>query len=179
MSKYITIIAVVLLSALCVVVCSNQSVSASEQLFRMHIRANSNLEADQNVKMEIKEEFVNFLTPLVEKCESKLDVMRMVQNNKEKLESIADGILEKRGFEYRSNVKVCNEFFPERYYGDFQVKQGYYDALICELGEAKGNNWWCVVYPPLCFVDYDQTNSVVYKSKLWEIINKFFGREIQ
>ena len=178
MSKYITIIVVVLLSALCVAVCTSQSVRVSEQIFRMHIRANSNLEADQNVKMQIKEEFVSFLTPLVEGCESKQDVIQMVKENKDNLEDIVDKVLLKNGFTYKSNVKVCNEFFPERYYGDFQVKQGYYDALICELGEAKGNNWWCVVYPPLCFVDYNQTNSVVYKSKLWEIINKFFGREI-
>ena len=128
--------------------------------------------------MEIKEELVKFLTPYVAECESKAEVIEMTKQVVEPLESIADEILKENGFKYVSNIKICSEYFPDRYYGEYLVESGYYDALIVELGEAKGDNWWCVVYPPLCFVDYTNNFSggVVYKSKIWEIINKFFGK---
>lgn len=177
MKKYISIIIAVVLVVCCIIFGFQNNEQTQEQIFRLHIRANSNEQIDQEVKMQIKEEFVEFLTPYVADCNSKQDVMDLTIKLKAQLEEIADNILISQGFSYKSNVKVCNEYFPERYYGDFQVQKGYYDALICELGEAKGDNWWCVVYPPLCFVDYNATNNVVYKSKLWEIINKFFCKE--
>lgn len=146
------------------------------KIFRLHIRANSNADIDQNVKYEIKEAFVSFLTPYVAECKSKEDAMEMTKRVSHTLEQIADDILEKHNFDYKSNVKICNEYFPDRYYEGEIVESGYYDALICELGEAKGDNWWCVVYPPLCFVPHDNASKslVVYKSKILEIIEKFF-----
>ena len=177
MSKYISIIIVCFLAFFCVFICVNGQNEASEQIFRMHIRANSNEQVDQDIKLVIRDAFVSYLTPKVAEISTKQDAINLVKQEKKNLEQIADEILMDNGFAYKSNVKVCCEYFPERYYGEFQVKQGYYDALICELGEAKGNNWWCVVYPPLCFVDYKTSNDVVYKSKLWEIINKFLSKE--
>ena len=79
-------------------------------------------------------------------------------------------MLKNAGFNYHSKVAVRNELFPTRVYGDFTLEEGFYDALIVELGEAKGDNWWCVVYPPLCFTG---TENIKYKSKILEIINSF------
>ena len=62
-------------------------------------------------------------------------------------------ILRQKGFNYVSNVKINNEYFPSRTYENTTLESGYYDAVIIELGEAKGDNWWCVMYPPLCFVN--------------------------
>ena len=61
-------------------------------------------------------------------------------------------MLEARGFTYRSSVKLAVERFPTRTYGDLTLGEGYYDALIVNLGSGEGDNWWCVVYPPLCFL---------------------------
>ena len=177
MAKYISVIIVLIALFVGCYFAFNPAPRDCEQIFRMHIRANSNEQVDQDIKLVIRDEFVNYLTPKLELVTTKSEAMQLVENEKLALKSIADSILSQNGFNYTRNIKVCNEFFPERYYGEFQVEQGYYDALICELGEAKGNNWWCVVYPPLCFVDYKTSNNVVYKSKLWEIINKFFNKE--
>lgn len=177
MGKCITISVAIALIVVSAILGFNQINDTDEQIFRMHIRANSNEETDQNIKLVIRDEFVSYLTPKIENITTKEQAVKLVESEIKNLECIADNVLKKNGFTYKSKVKVCNEYFPERYYGDKQVKQGYYDALICELGEAKGNNWWCVVYPPLCFVDYNTSNDVVYKSKLWEIINKFFSKE--
>ena len=178
MKKVLSILIAIVICAFCVILAGVGEEKEKQEIFRLHIRANSNLEVDQSIKMEIKEEFVKFLTPYVAECGSKQEVMEMTKKVAKPLKEIADEILEEKGFEYSSNIKICSEYFPDRYYGEYLVESGFYDALIVELGEAKGDNWWCVAYPPLCFVDYSNNfaNGVVYKSKIVEIINEFFGK---
>ena len=100
----------------------------------------------------------------------------MVQDNLDNVESVADSVLSENGFEYKSTAYISEEYFPTRVYGDTTLEAAVYDAIIVELGEGVGNNWWCVVYPPLCFVNAEETSTdgFRYKSKLMEIIEKFF-----
>lgn len=144
---------------------------------RIHIRANSNSEIDQEVKYKIKDEFVSYLTPKIALCTSKHDVVNLINIEHNKLVNLADTVLKDNGFNYTSNILIRSEMFPTRNYEGYTLESGVYDALIVELGEAQGNNWWCVIYPPLCFTNYSSNNlsSVVYKSKIWEIIKKFFN----
>lgn len=166
---------VMILSATMLCACNSQS-SSQEQYLRIHIRANSNLTTDQNIKYKIKDELVKYLTPLVVECESFDSVVDMVETHKKDMENICDDILSDNGFSYTSKVSLNEEYFPTRAYGEYVLESNFYDAIIVELGEAIGDNWWCVVYPPLCFVEAKQldTNNIVYKSKLLEIIRKFF-----
>ena len=145
------------------------------QYLRIHIRANSNLEIDQNVKYEIKDKLVDFLTPILSECETKEKAEEALKNNLENIEQIADKCLKAKGFNYKSNAKLNNEYFPTRTYSSLTLESGYYDALIVELGEAKGDNSWCVVYPPLCFTN--SNSKVVYKSKIAEIIKNFIDKQ--
>jgi len=96
-------------------------------------------------------------------------------DNKRNLTTFIDNILKEQGFDYISNIKLNNEYFPTRTYNDVTLESGFYDAIIVELGKAEGNNWWCVAYPPLCFM-YESSNfgNITYKSILLELINKFF-----
>lgn len=155
---------------------TNRSLSNSDYL-RIHVRANSNSDEDQRVKYAVKNAVVDFLTPKIAECHTKSDVEAIIQKNKFEIESLADSILEQNGFEYKSNVKINSEIFPTRAYDDVVLESGIYDAVIVELGSALGNNWWCVIYPPLCFTNYSSQNSlgVVYKSKILEIIRQFFS----
>ena len=145
---------------------SNQAnkVINCDDLLRIHIRANSNESIDQNIKFEIKDKFVEFLTPLVADCDNKSDAICMIESEKSKLKSIADSILKQNGFDYKSNVVIKKEFFPTRTYENCTVESGIYDAVIVELGDASGNNWWCVIYPPLCFTNFSyNSKNIVYK----------------
>lgn len=173
--KRIIMLLVMILSATMLCACNSQS-SSQEQYLRIHIRANSNLTTDQNIKYKIKDELVKYLTPLVVECESFDSVVDMVETHKKDMENICDDILSDNGFSYTSKVSLNEEYFPTRAYGEYVLESNFYDAIIVELGEAIGDNWWCVVYPPLCFVEAKQldTNNIVYKSKLLEIIRKFF-----
>ena len=140
-----------------------------EEYIRIHVRANSNLEIDQNIKYKIKDEIVSYLVPHISDCETKDDFVVCIKNNLQNLQKLADEILKSNNFDYKSNVKFCAEEFPTRSYDGIVLESGVYDAIIVELGSAKGDNWWCVVYPPLCFVS-NKTQDVMYKSKILEIL---------
>ncbi len=145
--------------------------SGSEEYLRIHIRANSNSNIDQDIKYIVKDEVVNFLTPYVAECDSKEKLVTMLNSNKEKIENVIDTLLYKYGFCYTSSVAIRNETFPTRVYENFTLYEGVYDAIIIELGKGEGDNWWCVVYPPLCFTS--GSCDIKYKSKILEIIRNF------
>ena len=107
---------------------------------RLHIRANSNSEIDQNIKYEIKDELVEFLTPYFCNVTSKNEAVEIVNNLKEKMSEICVDVLRKNGFNYSANVKINNEYFPTRTYSNTTLESGYYDAVIVELGCAEGDN---------------------------------------
>lgn len=143
---------------------------------RLHIRANSNLAVDQNVKYLVKNEVVNFLTPYLCNVDSKQHAVEIVDKMSNHLKNRCDFILKQNGFNYVSNIKINNEYFPTRTYVNTTLESGYYDAVIVELGEAVGDNWWCVMYPPLCFVNKNENNNqIIYKSKVWEWICSLFN----
>lgn len=154
---------------------SNCSKNNSDYL-RIHIRANSNSDVDQKVKYAIKDAYIEYLTTKIADCKTKQQVVGLIESEKQNLEKLADGILKVNNFDYVSSVKICSEMFPARTYENYTLDSGIYDAVIVELGRAQGNNWWCVIYPPLCFTNYSSNfQSIVYKSKIWEIIKQFFS----
>lgn len=149
----------------------------TESYLRIHIRANSNSECDQGVKLEVKKKVVDFLTEKIAAGSTFEEVYAILNDNLSEIEQVADSVLEENGYTYKSKARLNEEYFPSRSYLDVTLNEGYYDALILELGEGKGNNWWCVVYPPLCFIGSEGSNpnNIVYKSKFIEIIRKFFS----
>ena len=144
------------------------------EYLRIHIRADSNSEVDQAVKYLIKDRVVNYLAPYISECDSKEKAENMLKQNLTSICNVADSVLREQGFSYTSKVSIKREEFPTRTYGEYTLEKGFYDALIIELGSAKGDNWWCVVYPPLCFTEGGF--GYIYKSKIYEIINGFFTR---
>lgn len=151
--------------------------SAENEYLRIHIRANSNLDADQNVKYAVKDGVVDLLTPYLVDATSKEKAIDIISSLTSEIESVCNQVLREYGYDYTAKASIRNEEFPTRAYDDFVLDAGFYDALIIELGTGEGNNWWCVVYPPLCFVNkFDNSiQNIKYKSKLLEIIDRFFG----
>ena len=178
--NYIVIGAVAFLGII-VAVCGFQTPNVSydkTDFLRIHIRANSNSEGDQLVKYEVKAEVVNALTPLLVDATNKEKAVRIIEENLKRIEDVANSVLKQKGYEYRAPARVCKEEFPTRQYDKLVLENGFYDALILNLGTGNGDNWWCVVSPPMCFVGGvdDGNKKIMYKSKLLEIINKFFNK---
>ncbi len=173
MKKVIFLIMAVVFSSVIFQGCSGQ-LNSTEYL-RIHIRANSNSLEDQQIKYRIKEEVLNYLTPLIAECSDKKEMQAVIRRNIPQINAIANNVLATNGLIYATQSCVTNEYFPTRTYGDTTLSEGFYDALIVNLGAAEGDNWWCVVYPPLCFVNATEINgeNFRYKSKIVELINKF------
>ena len=169
------VIAAIALVAVFAIIAIVPSGESNADFLRIHIRADSNDQSDQNVKFQVKSAVVEYLTPYLAAAETKQQAMNVVKSQLGNIEKVCDKVLATNGFSYTSKAKLCQEEFPDRSYGDLTLTAGVYDALIIELGSGSGNNWWCVVYPPLCFVSGESngTNSIVYKSKLLEIINRW------
>ena len=148
----------------------------ADSFLRIHIRANSNQNVDQQVKYKVKDELVKYLTPILAEANSKSDAMNLVKENLENLSNVASLVLFQEGYNYTANAKLTSEYFPTRCYDDVVLESGEYDSLIINLGSGSGNNWWCVVYPPLCFVATDDSSEgITYRSKIFDIIRNFFG----
>ena len=171
----IVIICLVLIIAGIYAVKASNKPSDESTYLRIHIRANSNDSIDQSVKYKVKENIVEFMTPALEGVKSKAEAMEILQNNIVAMKKVADSTLEQNGYGYKSRVSLRKEEFPARTYGDLTLDSGVYDALIIELGSGEGDNWWCVVFPPLCFVSQD-TDNIEYKSFFAELYNKIVGK---
>ncbi len=146
--------------------------SETNGYLRIHIRADSNESRAQAVKYLVRDEIVDYLTPLVSNYETKDEAMQGVENNLGALKRVAERVLAQNGFSYGAKASLKTESFPTRVYEGYTLPAGEYVALIIELGEGKGDNWWCVVYPPLCFAAQSGEN-VIYKSKIAEIIERW------
>lgn len=174
MKKFLVIIAVIaVLGATIFILNTKSSAEAETDYLRIHVRANSNEQIDQNVKYKVKDEVVKYITPYAAECKDKQTAMQIIGGILSDIEEVCDGVLKANGFSYSSKASIRSENFPTRVYGDLTLEEGVYDALIIELGTGKGDNWWCVVYPPLCFTS--STTDVKYRSAILDIINKFFG----
>ena len=175
--KNFLIPAIILISliAIIVVACGNLGgAEAQTDYLRIHVRANSNDEVDQSVKYKVKDEVVKFITPYAAQCTDKQTAINVISGVLDGVEMVCDRVLKENGFDYTSRASIRQENFPTRVYGELTLEEGVYDALIIELGTGKGDNWWCVIYPPLCFTS--GTADVKYRSVIYDIINKFINK---
>ena len=124
-----------------------------DSVFRLHVIANSDSVKDQNLKYLVRDNLLKFMNELCSNCTSKEEAINVTKQNKDKFQEIALETIKNEGFSYEVTVNIGNFEFPTKTYGDISLPAGYYDALRVEIGEAKGQNWWCVMFPPLCFVD--------------------------
>lgn len=139
----------------------------ADEVLRFHVLANSDSEEDQRIKLAVRDGVLEWIEEELEKENGKRwnekrmqkkegtreEMKRFLSDHLPELTETADKILAEQGVSYRSAAAVETCYFPDRTYGDCTFPAGYYEALRIRLGEAKGHNWWCVLYPQLCFTD--------------------------
>lgn len=133
--------------------------SLAEEVLRFHVLANSDSEEDQLLKMKVKETVLAFLEESMPDAESVEETKEWVRSHTDELEKVSENIIRQEGYDYTVSAAVTTCWFPDKTYGDLTFPQGNYAALRIEIGAAKGQNWWCVLYPGLCFLD--AANAVV------------------
>ena len=125
----------------------------SNSVFRLHVIANSDSKEDQNLKYIVRDKLIEYMNNIAKDCSSKEEVISIAKNNISNFENIARKTIEENGYNYNVTVEIGNFDFPTKSYGDITLPAGSYDSLRVKIGKAEGQNWWCVMFPPLCFVD--------------------------
>ncbi|MBQ3145927.1 MAG: stage II sporulation protein R [Clostridia bacterium] len=122
-------------------------------VFRLHVIANSDSHEDQNLKYIVRDKVLEYINTISDSSSSKEDVISLANKNINEIQKIAENTIHENGYNYSVNLSIGNFAFPTKSYGDITFPAGFYDALKIEIGKAEGQNWWCVMFPPLCFVD--------------------------
>ena len=175
MKRYILIFLLLIVSAVSATLLLISCNKAPERDYiRIHVRANSDADEDQTVKLAVRDAIVQYFAPLSVGVDSKEEMWKLLRSKKQEIQKVADDTLLSCGYDYGSRVTLGREAFPTKNYGDLTLEAGEYDAVIVELGTGKGKNWWCVAYPPLCFIAAEETGKeeVEYRSWIAELFRK-------
>lgn len=172
----------------------------ADKLIRFHVIANSDSEEDQALKLKVRDKIIDKMSIKLESVESLDDAREILNSSIEEVNSIAKEVIAEEGFDYDVKTMLSNENFPDKIYGDYIFPQGNYEAYRVIIGDGMGQNWWCVMFPPLCFVDEskntvdsskledsiksiesedehnNENNKVIYKFKIIEVFNKIFNK---
>ena len=146
-----------------------------KSVFRLHVIANSNSKKDQNLKYVVRDNIIKYMKTICNESHSKDETIEIVSNHLDNFTQIANQTIKENGFSYTANVSLGNFEFPTKNYGDISFPSGYYDALKIQLGNADGQNWWCVLNPSLCFVDV--TSGVVPQESKEQLQNSLNEEE--
>ena len=123
------------------------------EILRFHVLANSDSDGDQQLKLRVRTLLLDSIYEELGENASLDDTKEYVLANKDSLEQEAEDYMKAEGYDYPAHMEVTECYFPTKTYGDMVFPCGTYDAVRVEIGKGKGHNWWCVLYPPLCFVD--------------------------
>lgn len=151
---------IILIILLCVYsfICAYSYVQAittdlKDSVFRLHVIANSDSDEDQNLKYIVRDNLLKYMNEICTACSSKEQALEIANLHIDDFKQIAKDTIKKEGYNYEVDVEIGEFDFPTKNYGDISLPAGLYDALKVKIGEANGHNWWCVMFPPLCFVD--------------------------
>ncbi len=144
----------------------------SEEVLRIHILANSDSEYDQNLKLLVRDEILNFTEDLYKDISSKEEAVLLTRQHLDEIINVAENTLKANGCNKKVSGEICETDFNTRYYGDITMPSGSYTALRLVIGEGEGKNWWCVMYPSLCLYTSSDANSLEdeLSSQQYEII---------
>lgn len=128
----------------------------AKEVFRFHVLADSDSEEDQAVKLKVRDQVISYMKKEMKEDQvedSAQGTKRWAAEHLKELEQVSEEVIREEGYSYDAHAQITNCYFPEKRYGDVTFPKGYYEALRICLGSAKGHNWWCVLYPNLCFTD--------------------------
>lgn len=153
---------------------SQNNIKIPDSAIRFRVLANSNSPRDQKIKEEVRDRIQKELYDILSKSTSIEDAREKINNDMLNLNNIMKEEMENK--EYSYDIDYGMHYFPEKVYKGVKYDEGYYESLLITLGKGEGNNWWCVLFPPLCVLEAEETNTneIKYKSFVKELIEKYF-----
>ena len=151
-----------------------------DSLIRIHVLANSDTQSDQQLKLQVKDEVIRYLQPQLAQSHSIDESRQIIQNNLPQIKQTAEQKLQELHSNYSVTLQYGHFDFPVKYYGSFSLPAGNYEALRILIGEGQGHNWWCVLFPPMCFTDSNTSASGKYTEQTPEkkVTIKFKSAEL-
>ena len=147
-----------------------------DDAIRIRVIANSNSEYDQKIKLKVKETLEYDMYSILKNTTDLEEARLLINNNLNKVEKNIDKTLQKENYKLPYSVNFGLNYFPEKKYKGITYDEGYYESVVVTLGEGLGDNWWCVLFPPLCMLEAEETNAtdVEYTTMVKTIIDKYF-----
>ena len=141
---------------------------------RLRVIPNSNSILDQNMKSKVKKYLEKSTYNLIKDDDNKEIAKEKIKNSIPDIEESINQIFSENNYDMNFSVNYGLNYFPQKEYRGLKYKEGYYESLVISIGNAEGDNWWCVLFPNLCLADLENTNDIEYKSWIVEKINKIF-----
>ena len=142
-------------------------------MFRLHILANSDSAEDQALKLKVRDALLEYTDMLFDKAANSDEAENIAMENLKTLQTVAQNVVYENGYDYKVNAQVVKMYFNTRYYDNYTMPAGIYDALRITVGDGKGHNWWCVMYPSICIssaVDTDEKVEKTFSENQQEIV---------
>ena len=145
-----------------------------DEAIRIRVIANSNSDYDQQIKTKVKQTVETDMYNLLKNTTELEEARELIKENLSKVELDIDKTLQNEKYELPFNINFGINYFPEKEFKGIKYKEGYYESVVVTLGEGLGDNWWCVLFPPLCLIEAEQTTSLEYTTLVKELMNKYF-----
>ena len=144
-----------------------------DEAIRLRVIANSNSSYDQQIKLEVRDAIQLNLYNLLKETKGIEEARNIINNNLDDISNNVKEILEKENYNHNYTISFGQNYFPEKKYKGITYKEGYYESLVITLGSGEGDNWWCVLFPPLCLIEAEESDEVEYKFFIKELIDKY------
>ncbi len=176
MKKTILVLGLIIITYMFIGVKAEELVEIPEDSIRIRVIGNSDSEYDQEKKQEIRKEVQLYMQNLLKNAKNTEEARNIINDNLKNINNELDNYLTQINYDKEYTINFGLNYFPEKEYKGIKYKEGLYESLLITLGEGKGKNWWCVLFPPICLLEAEETetNEVEYKSFVKEIIEKYF-----
>ena len=173
MKKTIFIVILILFIYYIIGVLSEEVIKIPEEAIRFRVIANSNSKEDQDVKYEVKDEVELYMASVLQNVDNIDESRIIISNNISNINKKISNVFNRGNYTLNYKVNFGLNYFPEKEFKGIKYDAGYYESLVITIGEGKGDNWWCVMFPPLCMLEAEESTEVEYKSFVKEIIDKY------
>lgn len=176
MKKTLFVLGLILATYMIIGVKAEELVEIPDNAIRIRVIGNSDSEYDQEKKQEIRKEVQLYMQNLLKDAKNIEEARTIINDNLNNINKNIDSYLTQIDYKKDYTIIFGLNYFPEKEYKGIKYKEGLYESLLITLGEGKGKNWWCVLFPPICLLEAEETetNEIEYKSFVKEIIEKYF-----
>jgi stage II sporulation protein R len=144
-----------------------------DSAIRLRVIANSNTPYDQYIKLKVRDRLQQEVYMLLEDAQNINQARVTIKDELKSLKDIIEEVLKEEQYNKEYTIDYGQHYFPNKEYKGITYKEGYYESLLVDIGTGEGNNWWCVLFPPLCLLEAEDSSNVEYKFFVKEIIDKF------